>query len=214
MERDQIIHSSIIADMSEGVMVIRFNGVIELANAAALEILEKSSAELVGKTFASAFFGQEENDAFTQSVLDAVYEKGQRQESYVSYRTGQRLKQLRVVSSCLHEQGVPRLELALHKQEQVRRAEGLRKGGRFHHGKPLGHRHQHAGRHGHVLRVSAAAQQRAHFVAHVPFALGLRLLTQCANHACGLQSEPVRPAGRRRVLACPLQKIRPVQRGG
>ena len=105
MERDQIIHSSIIADMSEGVMVIRFNGVIELVNAAALEILEKSSAELVGKTFASAFFGQEENDAFTQSVLDAVYEKGQRQESYVSYRAGQRLKQLRVVSSCLHEQG-------------------------------------------------------------------------------------------------------------
>ena len=105
MERDQIIHSSIIADMSEGVMVIRFDGEIELVNAAALEILEKTSAELVGKTFVSAFFGQEENDAFTQCVLDAVYEKGQRHESYVSYRAEQRVKQLRVVSSCLHEQG-------------------------------------------------------------------------------------------------------------
>ena len=105
MEREQIIQSSIIADMAEGVMVLRFDGVIELANDAALQILEKTAKELVGSSFAHAFFDREENDAFIQSVLDAVYEKRRRMESYVPYLADSGLKQLRVVASCLREQG-------------------------------------------------------------------------------------------------------------
>lgn len=85
-------------------MAVRFDGVIELANEAALTILEKEENQLVGNSFVRAFFDGEENDAFIQSVLDAVYEKGRRQESYVPYRTGKSVKQLRVVSSCLHQQ--------------------------------------------------------------------------------------------------------------
>ena len=105
MQRDQIIQGSVLADMSEGVMAIRFDGVIELVNGAALTILEKTEQELAGKTIAGAFFDGEENDAFIQCVLDAVYAKGRRQESYVQYRAAKGVKQLRVVSSCLHEQG-------------------------------------------------------------------------------------------------------------
>ena len=104
MEREALIRNSIISDMSEGVMVVRFDGVIEIANDAALAILDKSEDELVGSSFVRAFFGEEENDAFVQSVLDAVYEKGRRMESYVPYRSGLQEKQLRLVSSCLHEQ--------------------------------------------------------------------------------------------------------------
>ncbi len=105
MERDQIIQSSVIADMSEGVMAVRFDGMIELANDAALGIFEKEEKGFVGSSFVRAFFDGEENDEFIQCVLDAVYEKGTRRESYVPYRTAQGVKQLRVVSSCLHERG-------------------------------------------------------------------------------------------------------------
>ena len=105
MDRNQIIQNSIVSDMSEGVMTIRFNGVIEQVNDAALAILEKKEEELTGNTFLRAFFGSEENDAFIQCVLDAVYEKGKRKENYVPYQTTQGVKQLRVVSSCLHERG-------------------------------------------------------------------------------------------------------------
>jgi len=105
MERDRIIQSSIIADMSEGVMAVRSDGVIELANEAALAILEKREEELVGSSIVRAFFDGEENDAFIQSVLDAVYEKDRRRESYVPYRTAQSVKQLRVMSSFLRERG-------------------------------------------------------------------------------------------------------------
>ena len=105
MDRNQIIQNSIVSDMSEGVMSIRFNGVIEQVNGAALAILEKKEEELTGNTFLRAFFGGEENDAFIQCVLDAVYEKGKRKENYVPYQTSQGIKQLRVVSSCLHEKG-------------------------------------------------------------------------------------------------------------
>ncbi|MBQ9661631.1 MAG: PAS domain S-box protein [Oscillospiraceae bacterium] len=105
MQRDQIFRNSIIRDMSEGVMAIRFDGVIELINDSALTILGKENNDLEGKSLARAFFDDEENDAFIQCVLDAVYEKGIRRESYVPYRTAQGVRQLRVVSSCLREQG-------------------------------------------------------------------------------------------------------------
>ena len=105
MERDRIIQSRISEDMSEGVMAVRFDGVIELANQAARSILEKEEDGLTGRSIARAFFDGEENDDFIQCLLDAVYEKGRRRESYVAYRTAKRVKQLRVVSSCLHDQG-------------------------------------------------------------------------------------------------------------
>ena len=84
-------------------MLIRFDGVIDLVNDAALAILEKSREELLGASFARCFFGELDNDDFTQSVLDAVYQKHRRQDSYVPYRTGDKVKQLRIVSSFLRE---------------------------------------------------------------------------------------------------------------
>ena len=102
MERQQMIHSSIIRDLAEGIMVIGSDGIIEEVNHAALLILERKREELVGKTFARAFFTEDENDAFIQTVLDAVYERGRQQESYLPFRIGETVKQLRIVSSYLH----------------------------------------------------------------------------------------------------------------
>ena len=105
MERNMVIHSSIISGMSEGVMVLRSGGSIEIVNDAAQTILNKTEEELIGQSFARVFLGEEENDEFIQCVLNAAYDMGKRHESYVSYHTGQSVRQLRVVSSCLQEQG-------------------------------------------------------------------------------------------------------------
>ena len=101
----QLIQNSIFSDMSEGAMAIRFDGVIELVNDAALQILGKQREDLEGRSFAMCFFEDEANDAFSQSVLDAVYLKGRRQESYVPYTAGGTVRQLRIVSSFLRHSG-------------------------------------------------------------------------------------------------------------
>ena len=110
MKNRTIIQKSIIEDMSEGVMAIRFDGRIELVNEAVLKILERDREDLEGHSFARCFFSgdnmrQEEgaNDAFTECVLDVIYSKSRRQERYVPYDTGKTTKQLRIVSSYLRE---------------------------------------------------------------------------------------------------------------
>ena len=103
MERQQIIQSSIVRDLAEGVMVIGSDGIIEAANPAALQILGREHDNLVGKKFAAAFFTDDENDAFIQTVLDAVYQRGRQQESYLPFRIGETVRQLRIVSSYLHD---------------------------------------------------------------------------------------------------------------
>ncbi|MBR3239576.1 MAG: PAS domain-containing protein [Oscillospiraceae bacterium] len=103
MERQEIIQSSIVRDLAEGVMVIGSDGVIEAINKAALQIVERKREDLVGKNFALAFFTEDENDAFVQTVLDAVYERGRQQESYLPFRIGETVKQLRIVSSYLRD---------------------------------------------------------------------------------------------------------------
>ncbi len=88
-------------DMSEGVMTIGFDGVITYLNAAALTILGRGEEELLGKRFGACFFEREENDAFTQTVLDAVYDRTRSHEAIVSYFAGDTLRQLRMVTSFL-----------------------------------------------------------------------------------------------------------------
>ena len=98
----ELIRESIIRDMSEGVMTIGLDGVIASMNPAAETILDRSAGELVGKRFAAAFFEHEENDAFNQTVLDAIYAPDASHENYVSFFTGTITKQLHVTTSFLH----------------------------------------------------------------------------------------------------------------
>ena len=107
MDRQEFIQKRIVADMSEGVLTIGFDGVIEYVNEAVLAILEKDEGELVGRNFARVFLTDEKNDEFVQCVLDAIYDRGQGQEGYAAYQTEKGLKQLRIVSSCFREEGRP-----------------------------------------------------------------------------------------------------------
>ena len=92
--------------MSEGVMAISHKGIIELVNSAALTILGRKEEDLVGQLFALCFFDEEGNDEFTETVLDAIRHRRTRQEKYVPYICGESEKRLRVVSSCLHNNGL------------------------------------------------------------------------------------------------------------
>ena len=104
MKNRVFIQNSIITDMSEGVMAIRFDGKIVLVNDAGLDILCRRREELEGRSFASCFFAEEENEPFTDCVLDVIYRKGRRQERYVPYFANGAFKQLRIVSSYLKEE--------------------------------------------------------------------------------------------------------------
>ena len=104
-DKQELIRESIMRDMSEGVMVIGFDGTITYVNPSALGILSRSEDELLGRRFGACFFDHEENDAFTQAVLDAVYDRTRPHEAVVPYFTGEQTKQLRVVTSFLTDAG-------------------------------------------------------------------------------------------------------------
>ena len=85
--------------MSEGVMLIGFDGVIEYFNPAAEEILALNREETLGRKFAAVFFERPENDEFSQAVLDAVYDRAKAHDAIVSYMVGDKKLILRVVTS-------------------------------------------------------------------------------------------------------------------
>lgn len=111
-EKQELIQQSILRDMSEGIMALRPDGVIRFVNPALAQILEKDAASMVGKRFAAVFFGEIENDAFNQAVLDAIYDASSAQERFVPFDTGTRIKQLRVRASFLRS-GVERVGVVL-----------------------------------------------------------------------------------------------------
>ena len=100
-DREAFIRENIMRDMSEGVMTIGFNGVINYVNPAALRILGFEEEELLHQKFGMCFFDREENDAFTQTVLDAVYDRSRSHDAIVPYAAPDTMKQLRVVTSYL-----------------------------------------------------------------------------------------------------------------
>lgn len=101
-DSNALVQSSIFQDMSEGVLTIGFDGRIARMNPAAERIFERSASELIGKKFAACFFEHEENDAFNQTVLDAIYDPSSTHENIVPFYTEHRTRQLHVTTSFLH----------------------------------------------------------------------------------------------------------------
>ena len=92
--------------MTEGVMTIGFDGVIAYVNQAAAAILDMNADSLTGKKFIQCFFEYPENDAFNQTILDAVYDSASTHRNVVPYYTGRDFRQLHVTTSYLHDNGV------------------------------------------------------------------------------------------------------------
>ena len=100
-----LILENIMLNMSEGIMSIGFSGVIDYANPAAGRILDIDEKDFLGKKFASVFFDKEGTDEFTQAVLDAIYDRTKSHEAIVPYPGEDGVKQIRMVTSFLQENG-------------------------------------------------------------------------------------------------------------
>ena len=92
----------IIRDMSEGLMTVSFEGVITTVNEAALQIFAMNRKDVEGQSLAGVFFGQEENDAFLQTMLEAVYDETHTYEGYAPFFNGKRTRQLHIRTSVLN----------------------------------------------------------------------------------------------------------------
>lgn len=106
MHNSELIHKSIMQDMTEGVMTIGLDGVISYVNPAAAMILGMNAQDLTGKKFIQCFFEYSENDAFNQTILDAVYDSATTHRNVVAYYTGKYFRQLHVTTSYLHDNGI------------------------------------------------------------------------------------------------------------
>ena len=106
MSSSELIHKSIMQDMTEGVMTIGLDGVITYVNPAAASILQMEEGALTGKKFIQCFFEYPENDAFNQTILDAVYDSAIKHRNVVPYFTGTAYRQIHVTTSYLHDNGV------------------------------------------------------------------------------------------------------------
>jgi adenylate cyclase len=104
-DQTNYIYQTIVSDMSEGLMVIGFDGIITHLNSAAEQILDKNEKDLIGKKFAKCFFLYEENDQFNQAILDAIYDKNKSHRNIVSYYNGNNFKELSITTSFLHNNG-------------------------------------------------------------------------------------------------------------
>ena len=102
-EQKQFIYESIIRDMSEGIMTINLDGVVDSINPAAEKILGKRREEVLGRQYAQVFILDRENDVFNESVLAAIYDPTARHEKIVPWHTGDRTLQLYMVTSFLFQ---------------------------------------------------------------------------------------------------------------
>lgn len=96
------IYERIVKDMAEGVITISADGMTTLVNDACKEILGVDDS-VIGISFAKSFFGCEENDAFNQTILNAIYDNTTTQSSIVDYVVGEQRKKLYVTTSYLKE---------------------------------------------------------------------------------------------------------------
>ena len=96
-----VMRSEIIEDMSEGVMLLGLNGVIEYINPAAERILDIPSDGCANKKLGEVFFEHQENEGFVQLILDAVYDTENKHASLVPFSTDSRTRHLRVQTSYL-----------------------------------------------------------------------------------------------------------------
>ena len=96
----ELVSRNIIRDMSDGVVYTGPTGKILVVNDAATRILERSREELVGKNFATCFFGYEENDGFNDCIVNMISQKDIAPRKKVTdFYTGKEFKKLYLTTS-------------------------------------------------------------------------------------------------------------------
>jgi HlyD family secretion protein len=96
-----IIFQNILESMSDGVMTIGLDGQILTFNTAAESILGLRGPDVLQKSFAELFLIQEENDAFNQTILNAIYDANTIHDKIVRWHRGDAVLTLEVTTSFL-----------------------------------------------------------------------------------------------------------------
>ncbi len=100
-DRDPDIYRTLLENLSDGVIVIGFDGTVRMANAAFCRMFGLDSDEAAGRSFGRIFIAFEGFDEFTQIVLDAVAERGDIARRVTRVQVGEALRSLSVTTSCL-----------------------------------------------------------------------------------------------------------------
>lgn len=95
----EIIRQRILTDISEGIMLIGFDGFILYVNTTASRILGIPEEDMRGQSFASLFFDKPENDEFCQAVIDSIYDRDKQHDTIVSYTRGSEVITLHMMTS-------------------------------------------------------------------------------------------------------------------
>lgn len=101
VEQEAAIYKNILENMSGGVMTIGLDGRIITFNPAASKILDRRTEDVLDRRFAAVFFDEELNDAFNQTILDAIYESSISHNRTVEFFTGEQTLYLSVTTSFL-----------------------------------------------------------------------------------------------------------------
>ncbi len=104
-DRGPDIYRTLLENLSDGVMVIGFDGSVRLANTAFCRMFGLDPAEAVGDSFGELFVTFEGFDEFTQFVLDTVAERGEIARRITRVRAGEELRSLSVTTSSLTAEG-------------------------------------------------------------------------------------------------------------
>lgn len=100
-DREPDIYRTLLESLSDGVMVIGFDGTVGLANAAVFRMFGLDPDATVGRSFGELFIAFGGFDEFTQIVLDAVAERGDMVRRVTRVRVGEESRSLSVTTSCL-----------------------------------------------------------------------------------------------------------------
>lgn len=111
-QNERFIIDNVLNDLSDGVIVIGFDGRIILHNRAAEQILGMEEGSLNDKSVARIMAETDENDEFFELILDAVYTKS-RAERMMPFTRGDEMLYLRVTTDFLMN-GAEKVGVILH----------------------------------------------------------------------------------------------------
>jgi len=101
--RNLAVYHEVLESMVDGVMVIDFNGVLELVNEALCQTFELERQYVIGRTFAEVFLTAEGYDDFAQIILDATLGERTSERQIVNIHVGDAAKSIAVTTSYISE---------------------------------------------------------------------------------------------------------------
>ncbi len=103
-ELELFTYQQVVRDLAEGVLTVDLKGRVVGINPACCQLLDLDK-DCVGQSFAKIFFQREGNDAFIQTILDAVYEDDRPHQALITYQRRDGEKKLLVSTSFIKNQG-------------------------------------------------------------------------------------------------------------